>query len=122
MRHHRLILALVALTLISPSCGSGDGASGDAGDPERGAEFYEATCSECHGPQGTGSDSGPPLVDDIYRPNHHADSAFLLAVRRGVPQHHWRFGVMPPQEGLSDADVADITAYIRDLQRQAGIG
>ncbi len=122
MRLHRLLLVVVVLPLIALSCGSSDDARDGAGDPARGADLYAATCAECHGPNATGSDSGPPLVDDIYRPNHHADSAFLLAVRRGVPQHHWRFGVMPPQEGLSDADVADITAYIRDLQRQAGIG
>ncbi|CDN95879.1 c-type cytochrome [Agrobacterium pusense] len=28
---------------------------------------------------------------------------------------------MPPQQGLSEADVSEITAYVRELQRENGI-
>ena len=52
---------------------------------------------------------------------HHGDAAFLLAVRNGVRAHHWRFGDMPPQPGLTGAEVAAITAYVRELQRANGI-
>jgi len=34
---------------------------------------------------------------------------------------HWRFGDMPPVEGLSRRDVAAIVAYVRELQRANGI-
>ncbi len=60
-------------------------------------------------------------MDPIYRPGHHADGAFLVAVRAGVRQHHWDFGPMPSVAGLSDQDVADITAHVRRLQEAAGI-
>ncbi|MEE9388504.1 MAG: cytochrome c, partial [Paracoccaceae bacterium] len=35
--------------------------------------------------------------------------------------HHWRFGSMPPVEGLTDGDVAMVVDYVRTLQRANGI-
>ena len=68
-----------------------------------------------------GTDDGPTFLDPIYRPGHHADGAFLAAVRLGVRQHHWPFGNMPPQEGLTNQDINNIVAYVRQLQDEAGI-
>ena len=76
---------------------------------------------ECHGIAGTGTDQGPPLVDPIYRPGHHADIAFQMAVERGVRAHHWRFGDMTPIPGLSEEQVQEIVFYVRFLQEAAGI-
>jgi hypothetical protein len=39
----------------------------------------------------------------------------------GVQAHHWRFGNMPPVEGITRAEVATIITYIRELQRANGI-
>ncbi len=86
-----------------------------------GAAIFESKCAKCHGPEAQGTDQGPPLVHKIYEPGHHADVAFYLAVRRGVPAHHWPFGNMPPIEGVSDEDIEQIVAYVRGLQRAAGI-
>lgn len=86
-----------------------------------GARAYDRTCRPCHGPLGTGSEAGPPLVHRIYEPGHHSDAAFHLAVRRGVRAHHWSFGDMPPMPVMDSAEVAGITAYVRWLQRSAGI-
>jgi hypothetical protein len=44
-----------------------------------------------------------------------------LAVKNGVRAHHWRFGDMPPVEGVSDEDATKIVAYVRELQRANGI-
>jgi hypothetical protein len=44
-----------------------------------------------------------------------------LAAQRGVQQHHWSFGPMPPAPAASADDVGRITAYVRWLQQQAGI-
>jgi hypothetical protein len=44
-----------------------------------------------------------------------------MAVQQGVRSHHWKFGDMPRQEGLTKADVAGITTYVRALQRANGI-
>ncbi len=86
----------------------------------RGEVLYQASCAECHGVDLRGTDRGPSHLSEIYEPNHHADIAFLLAVRRGTPAHHWTFGAMAPVEGLSEDDVATIVAYVREAQRTEG--
>ncbi len=87
-----------------------------------GKRGFEAVCIDCHGENAAGrAGLGPPLVHKYYEPSHHADMAFVLAVQNGVRAHHWSFGDMPPQEGLTRADVVAITAYVRELQRANGI-
>lgn len=86
-----------------------------------GADLFAANCATCHGENATGTNQGPPLLHRIYEPNHHADMAFQLAVQNGVRAHHWRFGNMPPVEGVSHDDVEKIVAYVRALQRANGI-
>ena len=83
---------------------------------------FDARCAGCHGENAAGRNGvAPPLVHKIYRPAHHADMAFVLAAQNGVRAHHWRFGNMPPVEGLTTADLKAITAYVRALQRENGI-
>ena len=89
---------------------------------QQGAIAYAANCAACHGANGSGGDGGPPLVHKIYNPGHHADGAFFLALQRGVSQHHWRFGNMPPQPQVSAGDTKAIIAYVRELQTANGIG
>ena len=87
-----------------------------------GKQSFDAICATCHGSNGAGKvDAGPPLVHVIYEPNHHGDMAFYMAVENGVRAHHWPFGNMPPQEGLTRGDVTSIIAYVRELQRANGI-
>lgn len=88
---------------------------------EEGEAKFNNFCSRCHGPQGQGTNNGPPLVHKIYEPNHHADMAFQRAAAIGVRAHHWKFGNMPKIEGVTPDDVTHIIGYIRWLQRQAGI-
>jgi hypothetical protein len=57
------------------------------------------------------------LIHRWYRPDHHADVAFTLAARRGVPQHHWKFGNMPPQPQVGDRSMQQIITFVRELQR-----
>ena len=87
----------------------------------RGEELFNANCAKCHGEGGRGTDKGPPFLHRLYRPGHHADQSFHFAVQRGVIAHHWRFGNMPRIEDLTEGDVNEIVAYVRWLQRQAGI-
>ncbi len=94
-------------------------ASSMAGMP--GEALFNQKCAVCHGRQAAGSPQGPPLVHRYYEPGHHSDMSFLLAVRRGVRAHHWRFGNMPPVPGLSDTDVNEVIRYVRALQRAKGI-
>ena len=109
--------AFAALTLLALLCA----ACGSPPQPN-GADLFAANCAQCHGAQADGTLMGPPLVHRLYEPGHHPDFAFQNAVANGVLAHHWDFGDMPPVAGLSQDDVAAITAYVRGLQRQAGIG
>jgi len=86
-----------------------------------GQEAFTAQCAGCHGPNAGGTDQGPPLIHDWYRPGHHADVAFRLAAQRGVPQHHWNFGNMPPQPQVGDRSMQQIITFVRELQRANGI-
>jgi mono/diheme cytochrome c family protein len=116
------LLALTVLAACEAGTDGGDGSSGQAAvDVDRGAELFATNCAVCHGEAADGTAAGPPLVHEIYEPSHHGDASFLIAVTRGVQPHHWDFGPMPPISGLDAADVADITAWVRERQREAGI-
>jgi mono/diheme cytochrome c family protein len=87
---------------------------------EGGRVLYDANCAACHGSDLRGTDRGPSHLSIVYESDHHADIAFLLAVRNGAAAHHWSFGDMPPIDGLSDDDVTAITAYVRAVQGREG--
>ena len=86
-----------------------------------GKAAFDTQCATCHGPNGSGSDKGPPFIHAIYNSGHHPDASFLNAVRLGVPRHHWSFGDMPLQPQVSQAAVEAIVAYVREIQRANGI-
>jgi mono/diheme cytochrome c family protein len=86
-----------------------------------GERLFNDNCARCHGARAAGTDAGPPLVHVIYEPNHHADIAFQRAVALGVPAPHCCLGNMPPVPGVDEVAVERITAYVRWLQRAAGI-
>ena len=104
--------AMVAVTLpagLSPAAQAGQSA-------------FDTTCAACHGSNAAGIEgTAPPLVHKIYEPSHHADYAFEMAITQGVRAHHWRFGDMPAQPGVTQTDAQNIIAYVRELQRANGI-
>ena len=78
----------------------------EGGDPERGFEtFMRVGCFQCHGTVGQGPISGPKLAPDPL------PLEALRAYIRAPAQ------VMPPyvESVLSDADVADIHAYLDSI-------
>ena len=121
-RSLRAALGLGLVTLVLSACGGSKPATGlaDASTLD-GRILYAANCALCHGTDLKGTPQGPPLLDAIYRPGHHADAAFLYAVRNGVKPHHWNFGPMPPVPGLTDQQVAAIVAFVRGEQQTVGI-
>src|SRR3990167_3081960 len=86
-----------------------------------GRTAFDANCAACHGVNAAGTDKGPPLIHDIYNPGHHADEAFILAAKLGVRSHHWRFGNMPPLPQVTEAELAAIVRYVREVQAANGI-
>lgn len=94
----------------------------EPGSPEQlaaGKEVFLQNCATCHGDELQGGLAGPPLIDEIYEPSHHPDSAIRAAIANGVTPHHWNFAGMPPIRGLSEDDVEAVIAYIRDVQQEA---
>lgn len=88
----------------------------------QGRTIFDANCAACHGDNAAGREgAGPPLVHVIYEPGHHSDASFFMAAKNGVRAHHWRFGDMPPVDGISDDEIAKVIAYVRALQRENGI-
>ncbi len=122
-----MIVGGLALVTSKYLGASGDGTSISVTVPTlsavatSGKTAFDANCATCHGKNASGTDLGPPLIHDIYNPGHHGDQAFLLAAKRGVRQHHWPYGNMPPQPGVSDAQLAEIVRYVRELQEANGI-
>ncbi len=86
-----------------------------------GKAAYDVHCVECHGANAAGTDNGPTFLHRVYHPGHHADFSFVLAVTRGVRQHHWRFGNMKPVPEVDETTVEAITRYVRELQKANGI-
>lgn len=92
------------------------------GQAAMGERAFNAKCAECHGENAAGRQGkGPPLIHKYYEPSHHGDMAFRLAPQQGVRAHHWKFGDMPPVEGLTGGDIDAIIAYVRRLQQANGI-
>ena len=104
--------ALIATAVVAVACGS---------QQPSGQQLFAENCAACHGAAADGTNMGPPLVHRLYEPGHHSDFSFQNAVKNGVISHHWEFGDMPPVAGLSQEEVAQIIAYVRDLQREGGI-
>jgi mono/diheme cytochrome c family protein len=90
-------------------------------EAKMGEVAFATYCVECHGKNASGTDKGPPLVNQIYRTSHHGDFSFVRAVTLDVPQHHWLFGSMPPQPEVGQREIDQIVVYLRELQKANGI-
>ena len=126
----RTVVLVVVVAFLIAACNSTSDSTTSASDTgiapqdpelvEIGAALYQANCAECHGTDLRGTDRGPSHLSIVYEPNHHGDAAFLLAIQRGTPAHHWPFGDMEPVEGLTEDDTTAIIAYVREQQRLHG--
>ena len=127
-----LAAAAMALAVVVAACGGDDegdtgredaataAGSGGSADLALGEQVYADNCASCHGDDLRGTDQGPSHLSMVYEPGHHPDAAFEAAIRQGSAQHHWSFGDMPPVEGLDDAEVDAVIAYVRSVQEAEG--
>lgn len=130
----RLILGLLALTLVAAACGGGDDAADTTaattttaatvpsrGDAANGAELYTGSCQACHGPEGAGVEGlGKPWVGSDFI-NARTDDEMFAFLLEGRPADHPEntTGIaMNPRGGnpnLTDDDLYDLIAYMRTL-------
>lgn len=87
----------------------------------RGELNYGLRCGSCHGKNLVGTDKGPPFLHPVYHKGHHGDKSFYIASKQGAKAHHWNFGDMKPVDGITDAQIASILAYIRAVQAANGL-
>ena len=123
MRKFLGLLSTIVLVTAGPPAASAQ----EINEPELtgplklGAFTYALKCSSCHGKKAQGTGKGPPFLSPIYEPNHHPDQSFYRAVRNGVRSHHWKFGNMPPVDGITDQQIDLIVQYVRAMQRANGV-
>lgn len=91
-------------SLIVPLCLLGFGAVGqEQPSAQRGEETYmRVGCFQCHGTNGQGSEAGTALTPDPLPPE--AIANFIRFSPGRMPVY--------PEEILSDAEIADIVAYL----------
>jgi cytochrome c oxidase cbb3-type subunit 3 len=101
------------------------------GDPARGAKLFAAHCAVCHGPDGEG---GPGTGVTFSRPRNLPilapalnNAGFLAAASDGIIKAtlmRGRRGTPMPnflKQGLTDAQLDDIVAYVRSFQKHAPV-
>ncbi len=121
------VIIVASLGVFFVACTDSKLSSGDSVAVKASAEFsdgerlFNNNCAGCHGAGALGTDRGPTFLSKIYEPSHHGDSAFRLAVKKGVRAHHWNFGDMPKISGISSGEVSQIISYVRWIQRENGI-
>jgi cytochrome c oxidase cbb3-type subunit 3 len=77
-----------------------------------GLRLYNASCTSCHGLDGTAGDRAPALAA-ARRYVRSSDDDLFAAIKNGIP------GTAMPPSGLPDESVWRIVAYIRNLRGTA---
>ncbi|MDF2631229.1 MAG: cytochrome c family protein [Symbiobacteriaceae bacterium] len=96
-----------------------------AGDAAHGREIFKTTCALCHGSSGRGMPGlGKDLVNQsawMQKQDDAALIAFIKVGRAGEDPLNETGIPMLPMGGnptLTDADLADVVAYIRSIQKK----
>lgn len=119
-----LVAAGLALAVGGISC-RGAGFHTPAPDMPEGARLFAAHCAACHGPRGEGN--GPAAIALQVRPrNFRAEPFRYISSMNGNPTQDdliqtirkgRRFGEMPANSQLTDAEVGSLADYVRELSR-----
>jgi mono/diheme cytochrome c family protein len=121
-----LVIAVLSALLLSACGGTPAGptaAPAPKGDPAKGATKFAGTCAGCHGPDAKGlTGLGKDLTTSTFAKGlSDADLVAFVTKGRDTSDPANTTGVaMPPKGGnpaLTEADLYDIVAYIRTLQK-----
>lgn len=115
-------VGLVVALVVMATGGSDDPPA--PGSPEQvalGQEVFDQSCATCHGPAAGGGLAGPPLTHEMYEGLTDAD--IRAVIEQGKAPENWpRFEAgMTPVPGLSVSEVDAVSAYVRSVQREAGL-
>ncbi len=80
---------------------------------ERGQRLFVAQCGFCHGPRANGGESGPDLIRSVLALRDENGELIGPVIRKGNPEKG-----MPPFP-MTDAQIADIAAFLRSRQQAA---
>ena len=94
-----------------------------------GARIYHgqvggASCTGCHGANGTGSPLGPDLTKNKWLWSDGSFAGILKVITNGVPQPKQYRSPMPPMGGaqLSDTQASALAAYVWGLSHRVAAG
>ena len=107
------ILVLAAIATVSILSHISESAL-PVGHEGEGMYIFEENCASCHGTFGEGTGDGPTLLTGALKPPAMTRDDLAALIRDG-------FGVIPPFEGLSRGDQADVIAYLISLQAYGGL-
>ena len=96
---------LVFTALISPQ-------TAFSADKALGETRYKETCINCHGPAGKGVASFPKISGNEIS----YTTAKLEAYRKGLKQGANSFLMIPMAKPLTDAEIANLAAYLKDAK------
>lgn len=91
------------------------------GEPARGAQLFTASCSQCHGAQGTGSPSAKPPIGSLVDPAYLAlisDQALRSLIVAGQPEQGMPGSDQLRPSPLTDQNVTDIVAWLASHRTQ----
>ena len=88
-----------------------------AGSPQAGKAVFEKSCKTCHGLDGHGNPAIAKMMKVTFRglDSQQVQSKSDAELKKDVVEG---IGKMKPIKGLSDAQIADVTAYVRSLGRR----
>ncbi len=108
-------VALAAQAQTPPVAGRGAAAAArPAIDPatlERGQGLYSVNCASCHGSEARGGETGPNLLRSPVILDDQNGELLVPVVHAGRPEHG-----MPARPDLSDSQIRDIAALLRNLR------
>ena len=82
---------------------------------------FNTHCSECHGKDGIGDMTGPPMLYPFYRPADFPDERFGKAVREGASKRLWKMGPMKAMPEVTEAEIKAMLTYVREAQAANGM-
>ncbi|MBI3989236.1 MAG: cytochrome c [candidate division NC10 bacterium] len=119
MLRTQLVSSMLLMSMMLPGLAFG------GGDAVKGKEIYTKFCASCHGPSGRGD--GPAAAALNPKPRNFADKKvmdaltddYLFKVIQGGGAAVGKSPMMPPWGGaLKEADIHDVTAYVRTLVKK----